>query len=225
MDDSEYAGEVEDEVWVAMARIVRFSPMTAPPPVTSPLPPSRWLQLWSHLLPREPQAGPVLDLACGQGRHTRYLLDQGLQVTAIDRDAAALAALAAQASTDRLEVLQGDLENGPWPLQGRQFGGVVVTNYLWRPRFSDLLDTLAPAGVLIYETFAAGQETVGRPRQADFLLQNGELLRLCADLRIVAFQEVFLDDPERFVQRIVAVKKPLSLECPSTPNYRFRLRT
>jgi len=218
-----------------MARIVRFSNMTDPHPALPALSPSRWLALWAHLLPREPAEGRILDLACGTGRHTRYLLAQGLNVTAIDRDPAALASVKALWTPDetqecasaaqRLEVLSGDLENGPWPLPGRLFLGAVVTNYLWRPRFHDLLDNLAPGGVLIYETFAAGNETVGRPSNPDFLLQNGELLRLCEGLRVVAFQEVFLDDPERYVQRIVAVKRPLSLECSSTSNYRFRLRT
>jgi SAM-dependent methyltransferase len=202
-----------------------FRPMSSA--VTPPSPPSRWLELWSHLLPRE---GRVLDLACGSGRHTRYLLAQGLNVTAIDRDPVALTAVKKLAdemplAAGQLEVLSGELEQATWPLQGQSFQGVVVTNYLWRPRFATLLDNLAPGGVLIYETFAAGNETVGKPSNPDFLLQTGELLRLCADLRIVAFQEVFLEHPERFVQRIVAVKKPLSLECQPTLNYRFRLRT
>jgi SAM-dependent methyltransferase len=158
------------------------------------------------------------------------LLGQGLQVTAIDRDPGALAAVSAlphemPLAAGQLEVVSGDLEQGPWPLQGQTFAGAVVTNYLWRPRFTDLLDNLAPGGVLIYETFSAGHETVGRPSRPEFLLQTGELLRLCADMRVVAFQEVFLEQPERFVQRIVAVKKPLSLECQTTSNYRFRLRT
>jgi hypothetical protein len=83
---------------------------------------------------------------------------------------------------------------------------VVVTNYLWRTLWPDLLASLDAGGVLLYETFAAGNETVGKPSRPDFLLQPGELLNVCKDLRVVAFEEGFLAAPDRFVQRIVAVK-------------------
>jgi hypothetical protein len=108
--------------------------------------------------------------------------------------------------------LLADIENGPWPLltdgTPRQFGAVVVTNYLWRPMFPLLLQSLAPGGVLLYETFTAGNETVGKPSRADFLLQPGELLHLCQGLRVVAFEDGFLDPPARFVQRVAAVRAP-----------------
>ena len=104
------------------------------------------------------------------------------------------------------QAIQADIENGPWPLSGRQFGGVVVTNYLWRPLLSTIVQSVAPGGALIYETFASGNETVGRPARPDFLLQPGELLSACAGLRVVAYEDGFLDDPARFVQRIAAVR-------------------
>jgi hypothetical protein len=94
--------------------------------------------------------------------------------------------------------------DGPVP---RQFDAVVVTNYLWRPLWPTLRDSLAPGGVLIYETFAAGQETVGKPSRPDFLLQSGELLNLCAGLRVIAFEDGFIDNPPRFVQRIAALNE------------------
>ena len=103
------------------------------------------------------------------------------------------------------EAIEADIENGPWPLAGRQFGAVVVTNYLWRPNAPAILASVAPGGVLIWETFAAGHEAVGRPSRADFLLRRGELLEICRGLRIVAYEDGFLADPPRFVQRIVAV--------------------
>ena len=104
-----------------------------------------------------------------------------------------------------------DIENGPWPFAGRQFGAVVVVNYLWRPLMPTLLASLAPGGVLIYETFTQGNETVGKPSRADFLLRSGELLEICKGLRMVAFEDGFqagtpLDAP-RFVQRIAAVRE------------------
>lgn len=104
------------------------------------------------------------------------------------------------------EVLLADIEAGPWPLPGRSFGAVVVTHYLWRPRLPDVVAAVAPGGVLLYETFAAGNETVGKPSRPDFLLAPGELLAACAELRIVAYEDGFLPTPDRFVQRIAAVR-------------------
>ena len=99
-----------------------------------------------------------------------------------------------------------DIEGGPWPLAGRQFDALVVTNYLWRPLMPTLLASIAPGGVLMYETFAAGNETVGKPSRPDFLLQPGELLRATEGLRTVAYEDGFETSPDRFVQRIVAVR-------------------
>ena len=160
-------------------------------------PPSDWVQRWAHLLP--PRAC-VLDLACGRGRHLRWLASLGHRVTGVDRDASALHSL-----SEVGETICADLESRPWPMPGRRFDAVVVTNYLWRALWPSILDSLNPGGVLIYETFASGNETVGKPSRPDFLLQPGELLRLCAPLRVVAFEDGFLPQPERFVQRIVAV--------------------
>lgn len=160
--------------------------------------PSPWVRRWTHLVPA---GAPVLDVACGQGRHMRWFRDRGHPVTGIDRAPEAVAAV-----QDLGEALQADIEGGPWPLPGRSFGAVVVTNYLWRPLFPALLAALAPGGVLLCETFAIGNETVGRPARAEFLLQTGELLRLAAGLRVVAYEDGFLADPPRFVQRIAAVR-------------------
>jgi SAM-dependent methyltransferase len=142
----------------------------------------------------------VLDLACGSGRHVRWLAAQGFAVTGVDRDAAALAPLRGIAT-----VRVADLEGAPWPLPGERFDAVVVTNYLWRPLWPHLLAALAEGGVLIYETFADGNQTVGKPSRPDFLLRNGELLEVASALRIVAYEDGFLDAPARFVQRIAAV--------------------
>jgi len=120
----------------------------------------------------------------------------------VDRSAEALAAC------DGLgELLLADIENGPWPLAGRQFGAVVVTNYLWRPLLPTIVDSVAAGGVLVYETFALGNETVGRPARPEFLLAPGELLGACQGLRVVAYEDGFLDEPARFVQRITAVRE------------------
>lgn len=167
--------------------------------------PSDWVRRWGHLVPDRPGGARVLDLACGSGRHSRWLMRQGHQVTAVDRDAQALAGLAELAPWVR--TLQADLENGPWPLAGREFEAVIVTNYLWRPLWPDILASLAPGGLLIYETFAHGNASVGRPARPDFLLQPGELLRCCANLRVVAYEDGFLTHPERYVQRIAAVRE------------------
>lgn len=161
--------------------------------------PSVWVRRWSHLVPA---GGAVLDLACGHGRHMRWFADRGHAVTGVDRDPAALAAAAGAGA-----VIESDIENGPWPLAGRRFDAVVVTNYLWRPLLPAIVDSVAEDGVLLYETFAIGNETVGRPARPDFLLQPGELLRACGGLHVVAYEDGFCDHPERFVQRIAALRK------------------
>jgi SAM-dependent methyltransferase len=159
--------------------------------------PSPWVQRWAHLVPA---GGAVLDVACGRGRHMRWFREHGHRVTGIDRDAQALADLA-----DIGETLAADIENGPWPLPG-QFAAVIVTNYLWRALLPALEQAVAPGGVLIHETFAQGNETVGKPSRPDFLLTPGELLRAYPGLRVVAYEDGFLDEPARFVQRIAAVR-------------------
>lgn len=160
--------------------------------------PSPWVQRWAHLVPA---GAPVLDVACGHGRHMRFFHGRNHPVAGIDRDPAAVESVA------RLgQAVLADIEGGPWPLPGRSFGGVIVTNYLWRALLPTLAASVAEGGVLIYETFAAGNETVGKPSRPDFLLQPGELLRACPGLRVVAYEDGFLDGPPRFVQRIAAVR-------------------
>ena len=158
--------------------------------------PSDWLRRWQHLIPA---GGKVLDVACGQGRHMQWLHARGFQMVGIDRQPEAIARVAAWG-----EALLADIESGPWPLGQRTFDAVLVTNYLWRPLWPQLMDSLAPGGLIIYETFAVGQETIGKPSRADFLLQPGELLKLCQGLRVLAFEDGYLPQPPRFVQRIVA---------------------
>lgn len=160
--------------------------------------PSDWLLRWAHLLPA---GGTVLDLACGGGRHSRWLASHELRVTAVDRDAEAI-----QPLRDLAEVIVADIEGGPWPLSGRSFDAVLVTNYLWRPLWPAIGASLAPGGWLIYETFAAGHERLGRPSRPDFLLQPEELLRVSAELGldVVAYENGQLANPPRIIQRIVA---------------------
>lgn len=163
--------------------------------------PSSWLLRWGHLL----QPGSrVLDVACGSGRHVRWLAAQDHAVTALDRDADALADLQGVAA----EIVCADIENAPWPLPGRTFDAIVVTNYLWRPLLPTLLASLAPGGVLLYETFADGQQHIGRPARPEFLLQPGELLAVCGGLRVVGFEDGFdpAPPPGRCVQRIAALR-------------------
>jgi SAM-dependent methyltransferase len=117
----------------------------------------------------------------------------------VDLDAAALSGL-----TGLGELIEADLEGAPWPLKGRQFGVVIVTNYLWRPLFNELLGALEPGGLLLYETFAQGQAAFGRPSRDDFLLQPGELLQRCQGLRVLAYEEGVMAAPKRCVQRVAA---------------------
>lgn len=188
--------------------------MTSLPSHTRTVAASPWIQRWSHLVRPD---STVLDVACGGGRHLTWFAARGHVVTGIDIDTHAARTLAPPA-----RLIQADIENGPWPLIGaegepEQFGAVVVTNYLWRPLFPTLLTSLAPGGVLLYETFACGNETVGRPARPDFLLQRAELLQVCSGLRIVAFEEGYLDHPARFMQHIAAVREAAPCQPPALP--------
>ena len=193
------------------------------------------------------QEANVLDLACGNGRHMKWLHAQGIKALGVDRDSQCL-----ELCRPFGEVMQADLElpiapaneqpNGSnqesnnkcytfeegdsslgklgkfgklagatpsyWPLGARQFNAVIVTNYLWRPLFPHLINSLVDSGVLIYETFAQGHEALGRPSRPEFLLKPGELLQICSNLRVIAYEEVLLSEPDRFVQRIVAIRSP-----------------
>lgn len=136
----------------------------------------------------------------------KWFADRGHAVTGLDRSSEAI-----QLATSFGHAVVADIENGPWPLmekngQARQFEAVVVTNYLWRPLFPAMAQSLAPGGVLIYETFAQGNETVGKPSRPDFLLAPAELLVAFKQLHIIAFEEGFIENPSRFVQRIAAVR-------------------
>jgi SAM-dependent methyltransferase len=181
-----------------------LAPQTSQPYGTG-LEPSRWVVRWSHLVAA---GGAVLDVAAGAGRHARWFASRGHPVTAIDRDAAALATLAGVAG---VHTLAADLEDGnPWPLpDDARFAAVVVTHYLHRPLFPRLIDALAPGGVLIYETFARGNETLGKPSNPAFLLARGELLdAVRGRLRVIAFEDGCLAAPRAaFVQRICAVRE------------------
>jgi SAM-dependent methyltransferase len=167
---------------------------------------------WSHLLA---PGATVLDVACGSGRHMRWFQGRGHPATGVDRAPEAIRAAAAFG-----HVLPADIEAGPWPFAGQQFGAVIVTRYLWRPRLPDIVAAVAPGGVLLYETFAAGNEQVGKPSRPDFLLQPGELITACAGLRVIAYEDGFLDRPERFVQRIAAAR-PAPGDLARPPRYRL----
>lgn len=170
--------------------------------------PSAWVSRFAKLIPR----GEVLDLACGSGRHARLLAGLGYEVLAVDRDAGALE----YAKGEGITTLRHDLESGgaagaDWPFVAERFSGIVVTNYLHRPLFDYILNSLAAGGVLIYETFSMGNERYGKPSNPAFLLQPGELLRLGepsgGHLRIIAFEDGYVTQPRpAMIQRICAVK-------------------
>ena len=169
------------------------------------VPPSPWVVRFAPLI-----TGVVLDVACGAGRHTRFFLSRGHRVTAIDRDLSRISGLE---QSDRLVLHQTDLEaegnSGPGSLPGGRFGGVIVTNYLWRPLLPAIVDAVAEDGVLLYETFAAGNARYGKPSNPDYLLQPGELLdTVSGQLQVVAYENGLTDDPRPAVlQRICAVRR------------------
>lgn len=157
------------------------------------------MRRWASLIR---SGGTVLDVACGSGRHLRWLHAQGFAVTGVDRHAAAVEPLHAFG-----RIVVADIESSPWPLDGETFDAVIVTNYLWRELLATIVASVADGGVLIYETFAVGNQAVGKPSNPNFLLRTGELLAAASELRWVACEDGFLTEPERFVQRIVAVRE------------------
>ena len=163
--------------------------------------PSVWVERFARLIPA---AGTALDLACGGGRHSRLLLGLGYRVAAVDRDLAGVADLAGTAG---FEAVAADLEDGsPWPFAGRRFEAVIVTNYLHRPILPTVVASVAPGGLLIYETFAEGNERYGRPSNPAFLLAPGELLEAVRGrLAVVAYEHGVVDRPKpAVVQRLCA---------------------
>jgi SAM-dependent methyltransferase len=167
------------------------------------LPPSPWVVRHAGHFPK---AGEILDLACGSGRHARYLAGLGHMLAAVDRDADAISGLQGIAG---IRAVQLDLEGDDWPLAGRQFAGIVVTNYLWRPRLREVLALLAPGGVLIYETFMLGNEAYGKPSNPDFLLRPGELREIvkAAGLREIDFAEGYVDRPKPAMRQAICAAR------------------
>ena len=166
------------------------------------IPPSDWVKRFATLVP---EGSAVLDLACGTGRHVRYFNDRDHRMTAVDRNAEILAALG---NIPGVETCLADLENGGrWPLERRSFGAVIVTNYLHRPLLGHIIDSVEPGGVLLYETFARGNEAFGKPTNPDFLLAPGELLAAVrGKLRVVAYEDGVTANPRAAaIQRLAAV--------------------
>ena len=162
--------------------------------------PSPWVERWAV----EVRAGPVLDLAAGGGRHARFFRDRGFEVVAVDRVPGRVSD-----EWEGIRFVQADLEDGsPWPLEGEQFGGIVVTNYLHRPLFGNIRDSLAPGGVLIYETFMLGNERFGKPSNPAFLLRPGELKAAFGSLELLGYEEGEFREPgPAMLQRICARRR------------------
>ena len=152
-------------------------------------------------------SGTVLDVACGNGRHTRFFLARGHEVVALDNDLSKVADLESSA---RLKLIEADIERDLWPLAETRFDAVIVTNYLHRPLLDQLVNAVAPEGLLIYETYARGNERWGRPSNPAFLLRPGELLEAVQGrLRVIAYEDVTVTDPRpAAVQRISAAAPP-----------------
>ena len=174
---------------------------------------SRWVKRWASLIPKH---GRVLDLACGNGRHARYLNDMGFSIVATDIEASALASFE---SVETIETLRADLEGEECPFPRQSFDGSVVTNYLHRPLFSKLAQALNSKGILIYESFAQGNQRHGRPSNPDYLLRPGELLDVFDPLlNVVAYEFGVENEPRPAVkQRICAVNSDATVHLPASP--------
>jgi SAM-dependent methyltransferase len=165
--------------------------------------PSPWVVRFAGLVPI---GAPVVDVACGGGRHGRLFLDRGHPVLFADRDVSGVSDLAGRPG---VEILQADFEgDDDWPLADRQFGAVIVTNYLWRPILPKLVALVGPGGFLIYETFAEGNEAYGRPRNPDFLLRTGELMETVrGHLDVIAYEQCIVHRPAPAVVQHIAARR------------------
>jgi len=150
-----------------------------------------------------PEGGHILDLACGGGRHSRFLQDKGYKLTAVDIDLNAIR----DADLSGVNLVQADLENAPWPFGSDLFDGIIVVNYLWRPQFQKLMTTLKANGVLIFDTFSLGNEKYGRPKNPDFLLKPGELKSAFSDLECLDFFEGFVENPGPAMRQSIVARK------------------
>ncbi len=164
--------------------------------------PSPWVIKHSALIPK---AASILDVACGSGRHTRYFLERGHPVTAVDKN---ISGLRDVAHINSLEVIETDLEDGTaWPLGTRTFGAVIVINYLYRPIVPALINAVTQGGLLIYDTFAEGNENFGKPSRPDFLLKPGELLdAVKGQLDVAAYEHGLVNRPRSVRQRLCAIR-------------------
>ena len=157
--------------------------------------PSDWVVRWAPAV----SGGPVLDVASGGGRHARFFASRGLEVVAVDREPQEIPGV---------RFVQADLESGnPWPFAGQRFGAIVVTNYLHRPLFASIADSLDEGGVLIYETFMIGNERFGRPSNPSFLLRPGELREAFASLHVLGFEEGEVARPKPAVTQRICARK------------------
>ncbi len=173
--------------------------------------PSAWVRRFAPLIPA---GGEVLDLACGRGRHSRYLAGRGHLVEAVDRDAEALAGLSA---IPGVNTRQADIEGGPWPYHHRGFDGIVVTNFLFRPLLPHLIAALTENGVLIYETFMTGNELMGKPSSPAYLLRPGELLEIVRRrLTVVAFEQGEVTTPRPAVIQRLCASRTLNCRLPES---------
>ncbi len=164
---------------------------------------SNWVESHRALfLPEE----KVLDLACGGGRHSLFLARQGCSVTAVDIDTAAIRSLEAP----EIHIVDADLEQDDWPFEPEMFGAILVSNYLWRPLFDPIIATLKPGGIILYETFAVGNEAYGRPKNPNFLLKEGELLSIFSAFEIMDYYHGTQTTPQTSVRQGIAARKPFT---------------
>lgn len=154
--------------------------------------PSKWFAKHQPLIAKD---GSVLDVAAGGGRHARYFAERGHHVTAVDRNIAPLTELQ---DSHGCVVVEADLEDGsPWPFEDQTFDAILVCNYLHRPLFDELIRCLSADGVLLYETFALGNEVYNRPRNPDHLLKSGELLgQVEGRLQVVSYMHGIIQGDE-----------------------------
>ena len=170
--------------------------------------PSEFFRAREGLLLEAGRLGPVLDLACGYGRHSLAAARLGLPVLAVDRDERALRALR-QVAPPLIQCVRADLETGSdIPVAPESCGAVLVFRFLWRPLARAIVRALRPGGLLLYETFTTHQRDLGQgPRNPAFLLDPYELPSLFAALQPITYEEIVSEGPPAAALARLAARK------------------
>ena len=165
---------------------------------------SEWVKICVNNINKATINKVVLDLACGYGRNSIFLSNKGYKVISVDLNFLCLSSF----SKKNILKIQSDIEStNTWPFGDNSFDLVVVTNFLNRMVFANIRKVIKKNGYLIYETFGEGHEKLGKPKNKDYLLEEGELLNLTKKMQLVCYEEIkVINFKEKFIKHRILCK-------------------